>query len=55
MTAGDAIYCIAMVFLAFIYMKITDYQIAQLDKRIQKIEMRIAIAEHKLNIVPHRT
>lgn len=48
MTAGDSIFMIAIIALAFLYMKVTDYQIEQLDKRI-------SIVEHKLNIVPHRT
>lgn len=38
MKAGDAIFTALMIFLAFGYMKITDYQIANLDKRVTILE-----------------
>ena len=47
MKAGDALFIALMIFLAFGYTKITDLQIAHLDKRITNLEFRVHIIEQK--------
>ena len=47
MKTGDALFTALMVFLAFGYMKITDIQIAHLDKRVTDLAWRVHIVEMK--------
>jgi len=48
MKTGDAIFAALMFILAFGYMKITDIQLAHLDKRITDLAWRVHIVEMKL-------
>ena len=50
MKAGDAIFAVGMILLALFYMKITDYQIEKLDKRITNLEWRVHLVENKLKV-----
>lgn len=50
MKAGDALFLALMILLSFGYVKITDYQLANLDKRIALLEMRVSVVEHKLGL-----
>jgi Tfp pilus assembly protein PilX len=50
MKVGDALFTALMIFLVFGYMKITDYQLADLDKRIALLELRMSVCEHKLGL-----
>jgi len=48
MKAGDALFTGLMVILAFGYMKITDIQLAHLNKRVTDLAWRVHIVEMKL-------
>ena len=50
MKAGDALFIALMILFSFGYVKITDYQLANLDKRMALLEMRVSICEHKLGL-----
>jgi hypothetical protein len=50
MKVGDTIFTICMLILAFIYMKLTDYQIADLDKRVKVLEVRVSMVEHQCGL-----